>query len=317
MNKFKTIIALATMAVLLGACGQPKDEDKTQTTSPNAFVGTFFTMVKPTGTNPSVTGNSVAFNGEKMTVLVNVTQIPDTQAGNLDSVKSVLATDNTSYENVSTNETEINGIKGIKFEGSLSGRKVAGWAFAIADAVVTIKHVPFDDPDGKLTEAYEASLATFALTNPDYFKGAPVTPQVENPKASPGDIPGATKPESFENDYIKFTIPKDWESSSTSSESIMVSPMLENSADAGQGVTIDVMDKHTRANDLEYAQTHGSKATLKTYGKTEYATFTIAQVGIQVFIVSSVNNTFMINVSTPSGAITKKIEDFLGSVVIK
>lgn len=317
MNRFRIIVTIAAIAMLLGACGEIREEQNTPSTDPNAFAGTFFTMVKPAGTNPSVTGSNVAFNGEKMTLLVNVAQIPGTEHGNLDSVKSVLATDNTAYENVTTSEEEINGTKGIRFEGMLSGRKVAGWAFAIADAVVTVKHVPFDDPDGKLTRAYEASLATFMVTNPDYFKGAPVTPPVENPKAAPGDIPGAVKPESFENDYIKFTIPKDWESSSTNSESIMLSPMLENSADAGQGITIDVMDKHTKANDLEFAQSHGSKTTLKTYGKTEFATFTIAQPGIQVFIVSSKDKTFMINVSTPSDVLTKKIEDFLGSVVIK
>ncbi len=317
MNRLKISAIAVAVAVLLGACGEIKDEQKVPSTDPNTFAGTFFSMIKPAGTNPSTTGSNVAFNGEKMTVLVNVTQIPGIEAGNLDSVKSVLATDNTAYENVSTSEAEINGIKGVKFEGSLSGRKVAGWAFAIADAIVTVKHVPFDDPDGKLTEAYDASLASFKVTNPDYFKGAPVTPSVENPQATPGDISNTAKPETFENDYMKFTIPRNWESSSTNSESIMLSPMLENTTDAGQGVTIDVMDRHTRSSDLEYAQTHGSKAVLKTYGKTEFATFSIAQAGIQVFIVSSKDKTFMINVSTPSDTLSKKIEEFLGSVVIK
>jgi hypothetical protein len=194
---------------------------------------------------------------------------------------------------------------------------MTGWAAALNGAVVAIKTSMTDPTDAKAAELFEKTLASFAITNPDFFTGSGGASGVETPEATPDDLPGSNKPVMYENDAIKIAIPKDWESTSQSQDTIEITPAIDNAADANQGISINIMDRHKMASDLAYAKSLVASAKMEKHGKNDFAAFSIASQGIYVFIASSGGKTIMFTVSTPGEALTPKHQEFLGTVEIK
>jgi hypothetical protein len=163
---------------------------------------------------------------------------------------------------------------------------------------------------------FEKVLNAFVLTNPDYFKGAPLLPDDGNDNPLSGDkIPGEIQP--YKNDYVAFDIPSDWEVPPVSDpKSIMVTPVLDNATDGGEGITVLVMDRHNMDSDLAFSKSFVTKAEWVEYGKNKFARFMIANQGVQNFVISNDQYTYMITITTNKAELVEKYAKFLESIVL-
>jgi hypothetical protein len=273
--------------------------------------------MKPFGTDPVKEGDRYAFIGDKFSVVIEYARSPEASFGNVNAAKSFVDSQPGMPKTASSTERMVSGVNGIFFTVQENGGIMMGWAAALNGAVVAVKTSATDPSDANATELFEKTLASFAITNPDFFKDSGGTPSVETPEATPDDLPGSNKPAMFENDLLRIAIPRDWESTSQSQDTIEITPAIDNAVDANQGISINIMDRHKMASDLAYAKSLVASAKMEKHGKNDFASFSIASQGIYVFIASSRDKTIMFTVSTPGESLTPKHLEFLGTVEIK
>lgn len=313
-KKILSVLLVMSVAIAFVSCGGSQENSSVSTIDDqNVYAGTFFTVGRLEGAQFTQTGNDFSRSNDNGLISIKTISLPGIMPADVEKTRDVLDGFSDGMIDISVNPIKVDGRDALAMVGKKNDITFKYVALPLTDAVCLISNEPITKDN---ESDFEKVLGSFKVINQDFFKGY-IGKESENVPGGSKNNPPQSPMQSYKDESFSFSVPQEWEITSSNKGSCLITPVDTSSPNVMQGISIDIVPKHNRESDLAYAQSSGSKATTVTYGSNTFAQFYIASINTYNFIMSKNDKTCMITVTSNSDQISEKVKEFLKTLVIK
>lgn len=329
---------LLVLLLTLVSCGE-----KVESNLGNTMSGDFFKIDYPVGFSTSKLESGGILKGKDFTINIDVEPFAAAREGDNKSIESKTDSIKSGLKEYDIKETAA----GVIITGDTDKGKGIVLISPIDFYIVNVYTAPTPNSKSGFDLAYDI-IKTFEITNPDYFLQKEIeknnnlaveddnptresnsaespenVSEVDDTEIENNEMVDSPKDEIFENEHLKFTIPKEWELTSDDSRITVLEPRIGSNLDVlsfsiqyvnlGDSISFDDFVSGIQS------QTNGKKRTSQ-YGKTKYQVIQSSHnTYYEYHLITGVDssNQIMISLITISNSIPEDAIRIIESIEIK